>query len=194
MDFNELSFDRLGSWPIFIRIIALIATFVFTLILGCLLLIKPQLTTLRNLEKQQSDLKLRCKTQYQQAVVLPQYEEQLSNMQKIVVTLSRKLTTTKEIPQLIDTISKLALANNIEMNLIQPGQEGARDAYGTIPINVAVTGDYHHLALFIGQLSILQKIITWDDFTIVTFSRKTKDDSGLTLLEMNATATVYTRP
>jgi type IV pilus assembly protein PilO len=192
MDLNELSFDRLGSWPIGIRIIALIATFVFTLILGYLLLIKPRLTMLHNLEKQQGDLKSRYQTQYQQAAVLPQYEEQLTNMQKTVATLSRQLTTTKEIPQLIDAISKLALANNIEVNLIK--QEIVRDSYMTMPIYVVVTGDYHHLASFTGQLSILQKIITFDDFAIATLNCKTKNDSGLALLKMNATATVYMSP
>jgi len=60
-------------------------------------------------------------------------------------------------------------------------------------INIAVAGDYHHLALFISQLSALQKILTFDDFTITGLNQTEKDDSGLTLLEMNATAKVYTK-
>ncbi len=193
MDLSELSFDRLGSWPISVRIIALTGIFVFTLILGYLLLIKPRLAKLHNLEKQQNDLKLLYQNECQKVSVLSEYEAQLSSMQKTVTTLNLQLTTANEIPQLIDTVAKLSVANNLEINLIKPGQESVRNFYTIMPINIAVTGDYHHLALFISQLSALQKTLTFDDFTMTALSRKTRDDSGLTLLEMNATATVYMR-
>jgi type IV pilus assembly protein PilO len=193
MNLNELSFDRLGSWPIGVRIIALTVIFLITLILGCLFLIKPRLTQLRNLEKQQSDLKSRYQSEYQQVSVLPEYENQLVSMQKTVKTLSMQLTTANEIPPLIDTIAKMAVANNLAVNLVKPEQESVREFYSVMPINIAVTGDYHHLALFISQLSTLQKVMTFDDFTMTTLNRKAKDSSGLTLLEMNVTATVYMR-
>ncbi len=191
MNLNELNFDRLGSWPIRVRIIALTGIFLFTLILGYLFLIKPRLTQLHNLEKQQSDLESRYQREHQQVAVLSEYENQLVSMQKTVTTLSLQLTTANEIPPLIDTIAKLAVANDLAVNLVKPEQESVREFYSVMPINIAVTGDYHHLALFISQLSTLQKAMTFDDFTMTTLNRKTEDDSGLTLLELNATAIIY---
>ena len=193
MDLNELNFDSLGSWPIRVRIIALVGVFAFTLILGYLFLIKSRLAKLHNLEKQQSNLKSRYQREYQQVSVLSEHEEQLSSMQKKVTTLNLQLPTANEIPQLIDTIAKLAVANNLEINLIKPGQERVRDFYTIMPINIAVTGDYHHLALFISQLSALGKALTFDDFTMTALNQKARDDEGLALLEMNAAATVYMR-
>lgn len=193
MDLNELSFDKLGSWPIRIRIIALSGAFIVTLILGYLFLIKSRLTQLHNIEKQQSDLRSLYQNKQQQATALLEYEKQLVNMKETVTILNTQLITADEIPQLIDTIAKLAVANNLIVSLVKPEQENERDFYSVMPISIAVTGDYHHLALFISQLSALQKAITFDDFTMVTLNRKEKDDLGLTLLEMNVTATVYMR-
>jgi type IV pilus assembly protein PilO len=194
MDLNELSFDRLGSWPIRVRIVALTGAFVFTLILGYLFLIRSRLTQLHNLEKQQSSLKSWYQSKHQQVIALPEYEDQLISMQKTVTTLNSQLITANEISKLIDMISKLAIANNLEINLIKPGQKSTKDFYTAMPISIVMTGDYHHFALFISQLSALQKILVFDDFTMITLNRKAKDDSDLTLLEMNVTATVYMRP
>jgi type IV pilus assembly protein PilO len=194
MPLNELSFDGLGSWPISVRIIALAVTFISTLALGYLFLIKPYLTHLHHLRKKQSDLTLRYQSEYKQAALLPMYEEQLTHVQKTLTSLSIKLTTANEIPQLINTISKLAIANNLEVSRIKPEQENTRDFYVALPINISVTGDYPHLALFISQVESLQKIIAFDDFTITTLTRKENDDRGLTLLMMNVTATVYMSP
>lgn len=191
MDLNELSFDRLGSWPTHVRIIALGGTFIFTLALGYLFLIKPRLINSNNLEKQQIDLKSRYQSEYKQVTALPEYETQLISAQENLTRSSKQLTTANEMPQLINTISNLATANNLEINSIKPEQESTKDFYVVMPINISLTGDYHHLALFISQVESLQKAITFDDFTMTALNHKKNDGSGLTLLVMNATAMVY---
>lgn len=193
MDLNELSFDRLGSWPILVRIVALMSTFIFILFLGYLLLLKPRLTQLRNFEKQQSELKSRYQIKLQKISVLSERQEQLSYMQKTVASLNTKLAAANEIPHLIDSISKLAVVNNLKVNLVKPEQEVTTDIYVALPISIVVMGDYHHLALFMSQLLALQKAISFDDFTITTLNRKAKDDSGATVLRMKTTVMLYMR-
>lgn len=191
MNLNELSFDRLGSWPVPVRIIALAGALVIILILGYLFLIQPRLMDLNHLEKKQSDLKTEYQSESKQANTLPEYEKQLNDIQKNIANLNKQFTTAEKIPQVINTISKLAAANSLTINSIKPEQENAQTFYIILPIQISVTSDYHHLALFVSEIESLQKIITFGDFTITALNDQRKDGLGARLLMMNATVKIY---
>ncbi len=191
MDFNELSFDRLGSWPIAVRAIFLAGTFFTILLLGHFLFIKPRLDTLKRAERQQQAIEVQFKIKKPQAAEMPRYEAQLTQLKKTIDTLNRQLTDRSEIPKTIETLSKLAIDNRLEINAIKPEQENIKEFYTTIPIHISVIGKYHSLTVFIRQVEALQKIMTFNDFSIAAINNKPNENSESTLLVMNAIAAVY---
>jgi type IV pilus assembly protein PilO len=191
MDLNELSFNRVAFWPTHVRVAILLGIGIFTLALGCLFFIRPRFMHLSQLEKQHTDLKLRYQNAYKQASALSVYEEQLVGIQKSLHTVHKQFATITEIPQLIHTISQLAIANSLEIRSIKPAQEGIHDFYFSMPLQISVIGDYSHLVFFIRQVESLQKAIVFNDFTITAFNDQKSDDFSTKLLMMNALITVY---
>jgi type IV pilus assembly protein PilO len=191
MDLSELSLDRLGSWPVRLRIAILIGIGFFTLALGYLFFIRPRCLYLNSIEKQHSDLKSRYHSAYQQASRLSIYEKQLGDMQKSVDKANQQFILVNEIPQWINTIAKLAIANNVKMHAIKPKQKMTKDFYWIMPVSISATGDYSHLVLFIRQIESLPKTIVFGDLTIAQLNDNKNDDSGTKLLAMDALITVY---
>ncbi len=204
MDVNELSLDKIGTLTVPVRIAILAVVFVLLLLGGYLVLVKPRLAILSAVQKEQNDLKSTYQVKYTEAATLPEYQKQLQEMQVILRGMLAQLTTPSEIPQLIDSISKLAIANGLEIDLVKPKDEVERDFYAEMPIDISVTGDYHSLGLFISQVGTLQKIITFNDFTITIAPPQNQPNpsssdadkraysvKGSTVLVMDATARTY---
>ncbi len=204
MELNELNFETVGSWPAATRLICLLVVFLLISVLGYMGLIKPRMASLAQASATQADLQTTYQVKYRQAADLPAYNEQLKQMQVLLRNMLAQLTTPAEIPQLIDSISKLGSANGLEINLVKPDQEVEKDFYAEMPIDISVMGDYHSLALFVSQVASLQKIVTFNDFTIslakpVTQAnaapgetpKQSVSSKGSNVLVMDATARTY---
>lgn len=186
MDLNELSLDYLVTKPASARIAVLLALFFIILLLAYLLLIKPRMVQLASVQKQQGDLKISYQRQQGMASKLSAYQEELKSMQVMENSLLAQLTSVSELSSLIAVIAKLGAQNGLEMNLLKPAPETKQELYIVMPINISVTGDYHHLALFLSQIAALKKIVTLDDISIQSVATSTT-----LLMKLRATAYRY---
>lgn len=189
MNLNAHHFNQIGYWTVSVRIAALIGIGLFTLILGYLFLIKSRLHNLHAIEKQSQSLKLQYQEKYQQSSLLSQYQKQLIATQKALARLNLPLNS--NLTHVTETISNLAAKNHLEIHSLKPEPENIQSFYVAQPISLSVSGDYMHLALFISELSALQKTSTFENFAITTLNRKANEDTGSTLLMMNATVTIH---
>lgn len=75
---------------------------------------------------------------------------------KLVLQL---LPDKKEIPSLLESVSKSGKDSGLEFILFQPGGEISKDFYAEIPVNIQVNGGYHNLAMFFERVARLSRIV-----------------------------------
>ncbi|HWE26110.1 MAG TPA: type 4a pilus biogenesis protein PilO [Myxococcales bacterium] len=112
----------------------------------------------------------------QQQGVLRQLEDDLIQKQSIANNLAQfkhekevlerrlqqaltELPNEANIDELIKSLAEVANKSGLTINDIQPQPEQAQSFYAAIPIVMAVTGNYHEIAVFLDALSKLARIV-----------------------------------
>ena len=70
------------------------------------------------------------------------------------------LAKRKEIPDLIRQISDLGVQTGLQISLLRPQPEQAKEFYAEVPIIVKVVGDYHAVGQFFDALGRLPRIVS----------------------------------
>ena len=104
------------------------------------------------LERQLMTVKIKAKKIHQfrdeHAKVLKQFEEAL-----------KLLPDEREIPDLLRSISQMGTDSKLELRLISPQPENAKDFYMEIPVSLEVKGDYRNVTLFFDRVGRMDRIV-----------------------------------
>jgi len=84
---------------------------------------------------------------------------------------------------LLVDINQAGLGRGLQFELFRPGTEIMKDFYAELPITVRVTGNYHDLGAFAGDVAKMPRIVTLNNVNV-----NVGKESGL---YMDATATTY---
>jgi type IV pilus assembly protein PilO len=64
----------------------------------------------------------------------------------------------------------------LQFELFKPGQEVQKDFYAELPVSVRLTGNYHDLGAFAGDIGRLSRIVTLNSISIDS-NQQAKDGS-----------------
>lgn len=197
MNLSEINWDpnEAGTWPfpIKVSIIAIICIVVFGL--GVYLDTLGQLKALELSEKKEVELKQSFETKQNKSINLPDFQEQLAQIETELNDMIRQMPTKEEVASLLIDISQTGLASGLEFRLFKPGAPVRQDFYSELPISIEVVGKYEELGLFVSGLASLPRIVTVHDVTIVPEAKGGKDEGAKKAGkegEMKMTATVKT--
>ena len=68
---------------------------------------------------------------------------------------------------LLTDINQAGVGHGLDFELFRPGSESMAKFYATLPVSIKVTGRYHDIASFVGDLSKLPRIVTLHDVSLV---------------------------
>lgn len=167
-DMQDLNLDinNIGSWPIWVRAIAIAAVCVVVLIAGYMVVVKPQLEQLEAAESKEVSLKQEFERKQSKAANLEQYQEQMTEIERSFGTLLRQLPSKTEVAELLSEISAAGAVNNLDFKLFQPEKEVPLEFYAELPIQLEVEGEYHQFGRFVSDVAKLPRIVTLNDFKI----------------------------
>lgn len=193
-DWNDIDFNKAGSWPLPLRIASFVLVAVLTLLIGFWWVISEQRSSLAKEVSQEAKLKQQFETKWTQSSSLDSYDRQLKEMKSLFGDLLRQLPTDTEVPGLLEDITAAGHASNLEFESIKLLPEEERDFYVELPIEIVADGNYHDLATFVGAVANMPRIVTLHDFNIVlkeakSFRRDQKPDPNH--LRMTITAKTY---
>lgn len=120
---------------------------------------------------------------------LPRFKEEVKKLNLQLSKVVQELPNSREIPNLLETISNLGAMNGLEVLYIKPKNDVDKGFYAEVPISVKVKGGYHELGLFLDAVSNLPRIINVSNITIGN-AREDKR-SGAIILDISALATTY---
>lgn len=192
MNLSEINWDfnASGSWPFPIKaaIIALVSAVVIGG--GVYWHTLDQITALENSKNKEQELKNSFESKQKKAVNLPDYQNQLAQIEASLDEMIRQMPTEEEVASLLVDISQTGLASGLEFKLFKPANPIAKEFYSELPINIEVVGDYKELGLFVSGLASLPRIVTIHDVNIAPKNKdKDKDKDGAML--MKATVKTY---
>ena len=169
MDFKTLDPKDPGLWPLAPRIVILFGLF------GGLIAAawgfgaigwSVQLEELESKKQEESKHKEDWLGKKKQAVNLDEYRRQLAEIDRSFGALLKQLPNKAEMGDMLVDINKAAQARGLAVELFRPGGEAPREFYAEVPITLNLTGSYHDIGSFTGDLARLPRIVTLNDVSL----------------------------
>jgi len=159
-------FDKVGELTKIQRI--LICAVIFLMLTGGFVYFSylPKFKQIDTLDTRVKRLKNELATAKKNAGQLKNFQQQMAEAEDNFKIASKALPETKEIPSLLDNVSKSGQDSGLEFLLFQPSADNTIDFYSEIPVLIQVKGGYHNLALFFDKVSRLPRIVNIKDIDI----------------------------
>lgn len=95
-------------------------------------------------------------------------EKQLAAKKEEFEEIAKIFPEKQDIPDLLSSISDLGKRAGLDFNVFQPKQEALAEEgfYFKIPISIKLTGPYHNIGYFLGEVSGLERLVTVDNITL----------------------------
>jgi type IV pilus assembly protein PilO len=181
--FQGLTFDNIGSWPLLPRLAVWLMVVVVCAVTGYFLLWSQQSEELDRLRAEELTLKDQYRAKLQQAINLDELRRQKELVGQYVLTLEKQLPSKAEMDALLSDINQAGIGRGLQFELFRPGQTSLKDYYAELPISVRVSGRYHDLGAFAGDIANLPRIVTLNNLNVTAL----RDG----VLAMDATAKTY---
>lgn len=183
-DFRSLDPKDPGMWPLVPKIVILIALLGLVIAAGWWFDWKDQLQDLTSKQEQEVKLKDEWLGKKRQAVNLDEHRKQLAEIDRQFGALLKQLPNKSEMESLLVDINQSGLGRGLQFELFKPGAESMKDFYAELPITVKLTGGYHDLGSFAGDVAKMPRIVTLNNVVI-------EGDPKTSALKMDAIATTY---
>jgi type IV pilus assembly protein PilO len=117
-----------------------------------------------------TEMKLRdeYKIKSMQAVNLEALRAQKVQVDQYVERLQKQLPSKAEMAALLTDINRAGSGRGLQFDLFKPAQVVVKDYYAELPIDIKVTGSYHDIGAFAGDMANLPRIVTLNNMTLNT--------------------------
>ena len=183
--FRGLNRNEPGQWPFLPKLVTWLVLGVAVVVVGWFLLLSAATDELDAERNKEPALKADYRAKLGQAVNLSELRKQKSQVEEYVTQLEKQLPGKAEMDALLSDINTAGLGRGLQFELFRPGQVVVKDYYAELPIAIKVSGRYHDLGAFAGDVANLSRIVTLHNMNI----SGSRDASGA--LSMEATARTY---
>jgi len=183
-DFRGLDGNDPGVWPLAPRVAAMLAVLLLVVAGAWWFFWQDQMDQLAASEKKEVELKASWKEKKRQSVNLDAHLKQLAEIDRQFGALLKQLPNRAEMDSLLADINQAGIGRGLQFQLFKPGSETMRDFYAEMPIAINLTGNYHDLGAFAGDVAKMPRIVTLNNIDI----ERSKADEPLAL---KAQATTY---
>jgi type IV pilus assembly protein PilO len=184
--FRSLNPNEPGQWPVLPKIATWTLVAVVMVVLGWFFLLSAAHDELDAERAKEPALKQDYRAKLGQAVNLAELRKQKLQVEEYVTQLEKQLPGKAEMDALLSDINQAGLGRGLQFELFRPGQVVVKDYYAELPIAIKVSGRYHDIGAFAGDIANLSRIVTLHNLSIAGAGR---DATGA--LAMEATARTY---
>ena len=167
------------------KILTWTAVAIAMVVVGWFLLLTTAHDELEAERAKEPTLKADYRNKLGQAVNLAELRKQKLQVEEYVTQLEKQLPGKAEMDALLSDINQAGLGRGLQFELFRPGQVVVKDYYAELPISIKVSGRYHDIGSFAGDVANLSRIVTLHNMAIVSVSNSAGQ------LSMEATARTY---
>ena len=184
--FRSLNPNEPGQWPLLPKIMTWTVVAIVMVVLGWFMLLASAHDELDAERAREPGLKQDYRAKLGQAVNLAELRKQKLQVEEYVTQLEKQLPGKAEMDALLSDINQAGLGRGLQFELFRPGVVLVKDYYAELPISIRVSGRYHDIGAFAGDIANLSRIVTLHNLNIAGSPR---DTNGT--LTMEATARTY---
>ncbi len=177
--FQNLSGRQPGMWPIAPRILCAVGVAAGVIVAGYFGYWSGQFEMQDNLAAEEVQLKEQYRAKMAQAINLDALQKQKVQVDLYVERLQKQLPSKAEMAALLSDINQAGVGRGLTFELFKPGLVEVRDYYAELPIKIKVSGSYHDIGAFAGDMANLPRIVTLNNMDL-------KTDNGTLVLEATA--------
>ena len=183
--FRSLNPSEPGQWPMLPKVVTWLAVAIAVVVAGWFVLLSTAHDELDAERAKEPTLKADYRNKLGQAVNLAELRKQKLQVEEYVTQLEKQLPGKAEMDALLSDINQAGLGRGLQFELFRPGQVVVKDYYAELPIAIKVSGRYHDIGAFAGDVANLSRIVTLHNMNIAA----APNSSGQ--LAMEATARTY---
>lgn len=158
-DFQNIDFQRLGTWPNSVK--SVVGGVIFLIIggIGWYFWVQPLRDQLASVEGKEQELRQTFEGKQKKVANLEAYKKQLDDIREMLKQMLRQLPSKTEMPDLLVDVSQTALSTGIDTQKFQPGAEMPKASYAEKPIELSMIGTYHQFGSFISGVASLPRVV-----------------------------------
>jgi type IV pilus assembly protein PilO len=166
--FEGLQGRHPGLWPLAPRLLCAAGVMAAVVALGYFAYWSGQFEEQETLAQQEQTLRDAYKSKMAQAINLEALEAQQQQVNRYVERLEKQLPSKAEMAALLSDINQAGLGRGLQFELFRPGQVVVKDYYAELPIDIKVTGSYHDIGEFAGDMAKMPRIVTLNNLSLTT--------------------------
>jgi type IV pilus assembly protein PilO len=166
--FEGLQGRHPGLWPLAPRLLCAAGVMVAVLGLGYFFYWSGQFEEQEHLAQQELKLRSDYKVKVAQAINLEALEQQQQQVNRYVERLEKQLPSKADMDALLSDINQAGVGRGLQFELFKPGQEVLKDYYAERPIDIKVSGTYHDIGEFAGDMAKMSRIVTLNNLSLST--------------------------
>ena len=158
------------DWPWFTYVI------IAAIILGLFYFVyyKPKGEELKNIKDERIKVEAEVAHLKVKKEELDKIEAELEQMKVTLSKLEAIIPQKEEISNILKQMQELAYDTRLNITKFIQNPEIIKEFYAEQPISVAVTGEYHNLAIFFDRLNTFKRLFNIEDFTIKALRAQTE--------------------
>jgi len=151
--------DKVLKAPPLQRWGGLAAALVILTILNFVLMVRPELATLEGQAAQQRVLDSQLQEKSEIAQNLNERRREMDVLQQKLDEALAELPEAADLDELLAQLNEIGRKSGLEISAVEPAPEESAQIYVKIPIKMALTGNYHEIAMFLQSLANLRRIV-----------------------------------
>jgi len=183
LDFTKLQ-EKLSGLTMVQKVLLFAATFILIGTAFYFLKYQEQLDNIQRLRITLTEQEQRLASLKAAAARVDLLEKELAKAEEELSVLMTLLPDQKEIPGLLENVSRLGSRVGLENILFQPKPEVPQELYATIPINLDLVGTFNDVGVFLDNISKLNRILKVEAISLVRLRDKP-------LLQVTCTVVTY---
>jgi type IV pilus assembly protein PilO len=164
--FQGLSGRHPGMWPIAPRMLCAVGVIAGVVALGYFGYWQSQFDDQAAGAAEEVKLRDEYTVKIAQAINLEALKAQKLQVDSYVERLQKQLPSKAEMAALLSDITQSGLGRGLTPELFRPGQSIVRDYYAELPIDIRVSGSYHAIGAFAGDIANLPRIVTLNNMVL----------------------------
>lgn len=186
--FRDLGGRHPGQWPLAPRVLCAIGVTAAVCVAGYFGYWSSQFEEQEAGLAQENKLRDEYKIKTAQAINLDALRAQKAQVDQYVDRLQKQLPSKAEMAALLTDINQAGTGRGLQFELFKPQQVVVKDYYAELPIDIKITGSYHDIGAFTGDIANLPRIVTLNNLALST------GKDGTLLLEAVAKTFRYLDP
>lgn len=157
---------RISKVPLAQRVLVMVLAVLAILIITYFMFISPVEEEIVHRERRVEQLEMQLSSKRVIARDLSRFKVEVERLKQRLNEALTELPNEAEIPELLQKIAALVEQSDCEMETFEPQPEVLQNFYARIPVKMAITGNYHSIAVFFDKVSKLARIVNVTDIEL----------------------------